>query len=123
MTDRQRVAALFRMLTEHAEPYVLAASNYGCCQSCAVHELSKENDEGERIVYYHMQDDETAWQGDYLSPRGLALRYFINSTYVSKEALITLAEQIVDAAQQCGLVVHWNGSPDTIIRLTGLPDR
>lgn len=76
-----------------------AKQNYWCCSSCAWSDIGNSRD---KVVFYHEQDADMlrecgkvylAWSGD--------------------------AREIVAILKGAGLIVEWNGDPNTRILVTG----
>jgi hypothetical protein len=99
----------------------LTKSNFSCCATCAIAELSEiaEKRRRNRAVYWHLQDETHFKKGGslyirfcYLPPKGIEG----DTTRVVTE----IGEQVVAALRKVGLELDWNGNPNITIRITGV---
>ena len=99
----------------------IAKSNFSCCMSCAVAELSEfaGKRRRNRAVYWHRQDEEhfrkTAelfLRFCYLPPKGIEGETTALETQIG--------EQVAAALRIARLDIDWNGKPNTSIRIVGI---
>lgn len=105
-TDCDRLDRAFDLLSLRG---IVARQNFTCCQTCGHYEIWEEIQQTEEMgqpvrgyVFYHMQDTESA------SREGcLFLAY--GATERTAESMTEIAQEIIDALQDVGLITFWNG--------------
>ena len=115
---RVRVSRAFQELENTG---FVAKMRFGCCMSCAMHELSAiaEKAARDRAVYWHEQDEEHFQEGGPLH-----IRYCHLPMPSAEEELEGvdghIANQVAAALKNAGLQIEWDGSPRTTIQVTGI---
>ena len=115
---RRRVQVAFGELRKVG---FLTKTNFSCCMTCAVAELSEiaEKRHRNRAVYWHQQD-ETHFKKTgvlflrycYLPPPGIEGD--------TKRLETEIGQQVAAALRKQGLEVDWNGNPSVTIQVTGI---
>ena len=115
---RQRVKGAFGALRKIG---FITRSNFSCCMSCAVAELSEmaEKPRRNRAAYWHRQDEE-----HFRKTGVLFLRYcYLPAKGIEGDTVpITtqIGEQVAAALRKAGLELDWNGDPRTSIVISGI---
>lgn len=115
---RARVSRAFQVLTEAG---FVARMRFGCCMSCAIHELSAiaERAASDRAVYWHEQDEEHFQDGGPLHIR--YCHFPMPSAEENAEGIDGhIANQVAAALKNANLQIEWDGSPRTTIQVTGI---
>ncbi|RYD51650.1 MAG: hypothetical protein EOP60_10485 [Sphingomonadales bacterium] len=96
---------------------MIARQNFSCCGTCGSSEIWDEVDAvtqaggpGHGYVFYHMQDTESAADGE-----GLYLNYGAGED--GEEAALAVARDVVAELQSHGLRTDWDGSWDQRIHV------
>lgn len=114
VTDCDRLDRAFARLNAAG---IVARQNFTCCQTCGHAEIGDEiESEGQRMkvrgyTFYHQQDTENAVDGG-----GVFLAY--GGVGDDPEAAVRIGREISDAVKAEGLLVDWNGSVNTRIKVS-----
>lgn len=107
VTDYDRLSTAFAALDHRG---VVARENFSCCGTCGSTEIWDEMDAARNsgttitgYVFFHMQDTESAVDGD-----GLYMNY--GAVEDGEEAALGIAATIVTEFERSGLTVDWDGS-------------
>jgi hypothetical protein len=113
-TDCDRLDAAFEELEAEG---VISRQNFSCCGTCGSSEIWDEIaavEEGgsaaHGYAFYHMQDTESAAEGD-----GLYLNY--GACAEGEEAAVAIGHEIVSRLEEHGLSTDWDGRWETRIRV------
>lgn len=114
VTDCDRLDAAFAELEAEG---IVARQNFTCCGTCGAAEIWDEakalEDAGKAVegyTFYHMQDTESAADGD-----GLYLNY--GAAEGTDDASVEIGHRIVDRLEGHGLKPQWDGSIRTRIQV------
>jgi len=106
ITDCDRLDAAFDALEEEG---IVARQNFTCCGTCGAtkiwDEIEAAQDEGmtvEGYVFFHMQDTESAVEG-----QGLCLNY--GACEQGEDAAVAIGHRVVAALEAQGLRTEWDG--------------
>ena len=110
---RQSAEIAFQGLTRNQE--AICASNYACCQTCAVAELSDVAGffDVSKVVYYHEQD-----LGGLEDTGVLRIRYFLIDD-APDDDVSAWADRVLAALEAVGLDVMWSGEANEVLRVIG----
>ena len=107
MTDCDRLDAAFAAMEAEG---VIARQNFTCCGNCGATEIWDEIEEAiaeerpaEGYAFFHMQDTESAVEGE-----GLYLNY--GACMAGEAAALDIGRRIVAQLRAHGLAVEWDGS-------------
>jgi len=135
-TDKALLNGLFALLRKAG---VTARQDFKCCSSCAGYALATELAPLTPVVFYHRQDAQRAFDGQYFrvdkgyghetpEPGGIYLRfgYTTNAAYPdaneSPEAKRALGKFVCECAAKAGLITKWNGDPDDCVWVQAVED-
>ncbi len=113
-TDCDRLDAAFEELEAEG---VISRQNFSCCGTCGSSEIwdeiaavEKGGSAARGYAFYHMQDTESAAEGD-----GLYLNY--GACTEGEEAALAIGQEIVSRLEEHGLSTDWDGRWETRIRV------
>ena len=108
-TDCRKLTSVFEMLRDFG---VMAMENFTCCMTCGTSEI-RDHATGDHhgYAFYHIQDTEAAVFNGNLH---IAFGAFRDTDPVE------VGNQVVNALNDRGLSVEWNGKAGTRILVTGL---
>ena len=107
ITDCDRLDSAFAKLEEAG---IVSRQNFSCCGMCGVTEICraivrerKQGREFRGYTFYHVQDTESAMEGD-----GLHLNY--GSVMRGEKAALSIGYEVAAAIHAEGLKVEWDGT-------------
>ena len=114
---RHGVKAAFRELGKSG---FIVRTNFSCCTTCAVAELSEisEKRRRNRAVYWHRQDEEHFRKGHALHIRFCYLPGNIQGDTAAAETRV--GEQVAVALRNQRLQIEWDGNPGKTIQVIGV---
>lgn len=104
MNDREKLKRVFQRLESHHD--FITRMNIACCSNCAWSEINSAHRNASNVVFWHGQDEESAFGGKgkrNMLHSGLFLAWSGD------------AKRIFEELTKEGFQVEWNGRQDTRI--------